>query len=203
MATTYLKSDFYKYIAPHARGVPEPTVEDAVEDVIIDFCSKTSLYRQWLEDTISVGIDDTEIELDIPNDTAIVEIMAVQKLDDDGNPTDEFVPDEDYVFSNQSDNLPKLIFSEPSTEEYEARVRVALRPEIGFSTVPTWLYERWRNTIVEGVLAYLLSMRSKPWYAQSESALHMAAYERDVGRVSAGAVLETINKVKRPTSRYI
>jgi hypothetical protein len=199
---TYYKRDFYKYIAPHARSVPEPTVEDTVEDIVIDFCNRTSVYRQWLEDHIFVDAGDTDVELDPPRDTAIVEIMAVQKVDESGDPYDLVDPDS-YIFSNQIDDTPKLLFVDPATEGYEARVRVALKPEVGFETLPNWLYERWRDVIVAGVLAKILSMRSKPWYAQGEANQYLAVYMNGINQTSRQAILETINKVARPASRYI
>lgn len=198
---TYYKYDFYKYVAPDVRGIAMPTVEDAVEDVIIDFCQKTSVYRQWLEDQISVAVDDEEVELDLPDDTAVVEVMGIQEVDDDGEYGD-FIDPDTYMFTNQGDT-PKIIFSEPSEDEYDARVRVALRPIIGFTEVPDWLWEDWRDVISEGVKARLLSMRSMSWYSPNEAGQHMAQYLLGVHKASRQVVLETINKVTKPVSRYI
>lgn len=197
----YYKYDFYKYIAPDVHGVPEPTVEDTVEDVIIDFCRKTSFYRQWLEDQISVFVDDEEIELDLPEDTAVVEIIAIQEVETSGDYGD-FIDPDTYIFSNQGDE-PKILFNEPSEEEYDARVRVALRPVRGFSVVPDWIYEDWRDTIAEGAKFRLLSMKSKPWYSRIERDQHRVWYERGIHKASRMVVLETINKIKKPTARYI
>ncbi len=197
----YYKYDFYKYVAPDVYGVPEPTVEDTVEDVIIDFCQKTSFYRQWLEDQISVYEDDEEIELDLPGNTAVVEVIAIQKVETDGSYGDIIDPDT-YVFSNQGDE-PKILFNDPSDEEYDARVRVALRPSVGFSIVPDWIYEDWRDVIAHGVKQRLLAMRSKPWYALTESEQHRAWYEQGIRKASRKVVQETINKIAPPIKRYI
>ncbi len=198
---TYYKYDFYKYVAPDVNGVPEPTVEDTVEDVIIDFCRKTSFYRQWLEDQISVYVDDEEVELDLPANTAVVEVVAIQEVETSGDYGD-FIDPDTYIFSNQGDEA-KILFSDPSDEEYDARVRVALRPVVGFTVVPDWIYEDWRDTIAEGAKYRLLSMRSKPWHSRIESHEHRVLYERGLHRASAKVVLETINKIRKPTSRYI
>jgi hypothetical protein len=200
---TYAKDDFYKYVAPDVRLVPIPTVEDAVEDVIIDFCQKTSIYRQWLEDTISVVEDDTEVELTLPDNTAVVNVMAVQELDDNGDPIeDQFIDPDTYHFSNQ-DGTPKILFMQPSDEEYDARVRVSLRPVVAFTVVPDWIWEDWRDVIVSGVKYRLLSMRAQAWYSPVEAEYHYRLYMAGVRKASSAMVLETINKICKPTSRYI
>jgi len=198
---TYYKYDWYKYVAPDVNGIPEPTVEDTVEDVIIDFCQKTSFYRQWLEDQISVAVDDEEVELDLPDNTAIVEVVAIQKVETSGGYGD-FIDPDSYIFSNQGDEA-KILFNDPSDEEYDARVRVALRPVVGFSTVPDWIYQDWRDVIAHGVKSRLLAMRSKPWYALTESEQHRAWYDQGVRKASGKVVLETVNKIRKPTARYI
>jgi hypothetical protein len=212
MTTTYCKADFYKYVAPHVYGVSEPAVEGAVEDVIIDFCNRTSFYRRWLEDYISVAIGDEEVDLDLPRNTAVVDVIAIQKVDDGGE-YGEFLDPDSYLFSNQTmkeagttdlyDNTSKILFNEPSDEGYEARVRLALRPIVGFTEVPNWVYEDWREVIVHGVLSRLLSMRSKAWYALTESEQHRNWYMAGVRKAANKVVLETINKVSKPVSRYI
>ncbi|MFP4036997.1 MAG: hypothetical protein ACLFUE_05705 [Desulfobacteraceae bacterium] len=198
---TYYTYDFYKYIAPDVPMVPLPTVEDTVADVIIDFCQKTSIYRQWLEDYIAVSQDDEEVELDLPNSTAVVEILAIQEVEDIGDYGD-FRNLDDFMFTNQADT-PMLLLNDPAEKDYEARVRVALRPTIGFTEVPDFIYEDWRDVIASGAKHRLLAMRGKPWYAPRDAEGHRMDYRRGVQRASSRVVLETINKVNKPTSRYI
>jgi len=198
---TYYKYDFYKYVTPHVYGVPGPVVEDVVEDVIMDFCQQTGVYRQWLDDHIFVSVDDEEVELDLPDNTAVVDVLAVQEVEEDGLYGGYLEPDT-YLFSNQS-GTPTLLFNTPSEEDYEARVRVALRPTVGFTIVPEWLYIEWRDVISEGVLAHLLAMRAKPWYALTESEQHRQKYLDGIRTASGKTVLETLNKVTKPVSRYI
>lgn len=198
---TYYKYDFFKYVAPHVRGIPEPTVEDTVENIIIDFCQRSGFYRQWLSTQISVAIDDEDVSFTPPANTAIVNVLGVQKVEASGD-YGVFIDPETYLFSNQ-DGTPQLLFNDPADEAYTARVRVSLRPVIGFSVVPDWVYEDWRYVITAGVVQSLLSMRSKPWYARVESEKHRAQYEHGIARASREVVLETINKISRPVSRYI
>jgi hypothetical protein len=198
---TYHTYDFYKYVAPDVMGVSIPTVEDAAEDVIIDFCQTTSAYRQWLEDTVSVSTGDEEIEIDPPEDTAVVEIIAIQKIDSSGDYGD-FVDQDTYQFSNR-EATPKIIFNDPVDEDYDARIRAALRPVVGFSDVPDWLWTDWRDVIASGIKYRLLSMRSQRWYSSREADLHLGAYFRGTNRAARQVVLETLNKINKPTSRYI
>jgi hypothetical protein len=200
----YYKYDFYKYVAPDVYGCPMPVIEDTAEDVIIDFCRKTSFYRQWLEDLISVAVDDVDVELDLPRNTTVVEVMTVQKVDGNETPIDEYLNDEDFTFSNQDDSgTARLVFREPAQEAFDARVRVALRPVVGFTIVPDWLYEDWRDAIVAGIKARLLSMRSKAWYALTESEQYRLRYNEEIRRASRVVVLETVNKIRKPPTRYI
>lgn len=198
---TYYTYDFYKYVASDVPMVPMPTVEDTVADVIIDFCQQTSVYRQWLEDQISVYQDDEEVELDLPADTAVVEILGVQKVDSDGNYGD-FIDAETYIFSAQGE-IPKLLFNEPVEQDFDARVRAAIRPVIGFTEVPDFIYEDWRDVIVNGAKARLFNMKAKPWHSPVEAEKARYQYNRALQRAGAKVLLETINKVHKPASRYI
>lgn len=198
---SYTTEDFYKYIAPDVNGVSIPIVADTVADTIIHFCRKTSFWRLWLEDHIAVYIDDEQVPLDLPEGTQVVNIIAIQVVENDGTYS-SFIDPNTYTYSKRIDE-PGIVFTEPSNEDYEARVRVALRPIEGFSEVPDWLYEDWRDTISCGAKHRLLSMRSQSWYSPVEAEQNRLFYQAGVTSASAKVVLETINKIHKPKSRYI
>lgn len=198
---TYYTYDFFKYVAPSAHMVPMPVVEDTAADVIIDFCLKTSVYRQWLEDHIYVYEDDEDVEVDLPANTAVVEILAVQEVEESGD-YGEFRDPDTYMFSDQ-DGDSKLLFNDPAEKDYEARIYASLRPTIGFTVVPDWIYENWRDVISEGIKYRLLAMTSKPWFSATEAGKCYANYRAGLQKASARVVMEVINKINKPESRYI
>jgi len=198
---SYTLENFYKYIAPDVNGCPMPVVEDAVRDAIITFCRRSSYWRKWLEDQVSVFRDDESVDLELPSDTRLVDVLAVQKVNDDGTYGD-YLDKSSYVYAG-FESTPQILFNDPADEDFDARVRVALRPDVDTDTVQDWVYEDFREVICHGAKYRLLSMRSKTWYAQAESDFYRRRFNDAINRAAALVALESINTLASKQTGYI
>lgn len=101
MPASYAADDFYPFIAPFVPGVSRPYIEESLRRAIIDFCEKTGLWRKWLDDQISVEVNDKEKTLALPSNTTLVGVICVQEVSDplywdNGDDADESA---DYTLS--------------------------------------------------------------------------------------------------------
>jgi len=198
---SYELEDFYKYIAPDVQGCPIPTVEDAVRDAIREFCHRSNYWRMWLEDTIYVSEDDETVDLEIPANTRLVNVLAIQAVNDDGSYGDYM--DKDEFLYPGLDSTQKILFNTPAEEDFEARVRVSLKPDIDTDTVQDWVYEDFRDIIVSGALSRLLNMSSKSWYRQAEAMAHKYRFDSAVSKALSVAAMESVSKLAPKKTGYI
>ena len=198
---SYELSDFYQYIAPDVRGCPGPVVNNAVRDAIITFCRRSSYWREWLDDHISAYEDDESVELDIPDNTRLVDVIAIQMINDDGTYGD-YLDKDTYVYKG-FESTPTVLFNVPVEEDLDARVRVALTPDVDTDTVENWVYEDFRDAICSGAKSRLLSMRSTAWYSPDESNFHRAMFNKAVSHAAAIVALESVNTLAPKKPRYI
>jgi len=198
---SYTLENFYRYIAPDVNECPMPVVEDAVRDAIITFCQRSSYWRLWLEDQISVSQDDESVELELPKNTRLVDVLGIQKVNSDGDYGD-YLDKGSYVYAG-FESTPQILFNVPADEDFDARVRVALRPDIDTDTVQDWVYEDFRDVICHGAKYRLLSMRSKAWYAQAESEFYRRHFKDAINRAAALVALESVNTLAPKQAGYI
>ena len=198
---SYELDNFNKYIAPEVRGCPMPVIEDAVRDTIRWFCGRTSYWRMWLDDQLSVYEDDESVELELPDNTRLVDVLAIQKVNDNGTYGD-YLDKDAYVYAGFESTL-QILFNEPATENYDARVRVALKPDIDTNTVQDWVYEDFRDVVCHGALSRLLNMSTKPWYQQSAALAHRKHFDAAVTAAIAQVALECVNTLAPKKTGYI
>jgi len=198
---SYDLSSFYKYIAPDVRGCPQPVVEEAVRDAVIEFCRKTGYWRKWLDSEVSVYEDDEYAELDLPTNTRLVDVIAVQYVNNDGTYGDYL--DRDSYEWKGFESAPRLLFNTPATEDYDARVRVSLAPDVDTDTVQDWVYDDFRDTICHGATARLQNMSGASWYRQKQAADHRYSFLMDTSRVAAKVAMDNVNKLAPKQTGYI
>lgn len=200
---TYTFADFYPHVSPVLPMCPQPTIEDAVRDAIIVFCDKTWFWRQWLETTIIVYEGDTEAALALPANTRLVGVVSIQKLEDETEQTwGDFIDPDTYEIS-RFDPYPKILFPDGAEEDFEARVRVALKPTRAATSIPEWIYEDWLEVITDGAKWWLLSMSNKPWGNSQEAPIYGNRFQDGIGIAMTKVVLETKNSGIRPLVGYI
>jgi len=161
MSTTAL-SAFVPEIQHSARQCPSFVMEDALLTAARQFCDQT---WSWTHDWTLYLIEDIQ-EYDFSNICSIPEYSEVigvySCLDENDNAYDGYTLDLD------ADSFE--LDSEPS-DDFELEIKVVLRPTLGASTVPDFLYNRHRKTIGHLALYYLLTQPGADW-SNAELGLH-------------------------------
>lgn len=165
-------SSFTPRIAYRVDGCPDITIEQAVLDSCIDFCERSLILRQTL-DQVTTAVGVKEVELDLPTNYRIVKILKVWV-----NETEIEAASEEEVStplahvdsvpgSTSTNSVPAwYVESSPGTlrvfpapdKAYTITVRAALKPSRSATSVDDILFENWVNAIVEGALARLYLM---------------------------------------------
>lgn len=178
---------FYSYVRPSVPGCPIQYVDDAIRDVIADFCTKTLV---WQEEYVCGDIMAGEHTYSFnpwSAEVAIVEplvVMIAEDTDDPDNPVkvrsrvlktneqdlDTFDP---YWRETKSEIPTKFYMDTPSTIRLIGtptrdipnglHLRVALKSTPETTEVPDYLYMDWADTIANGVLAKLHAIPGKVW----------------------------------------
>ena len=181
-------SDFFLHVYPDVVGCPESYVKDAIRGSVIEFCDKSLAYEQvYVCADLEAGQPKYALNY-ISADLTIAQPLTVIIAD---CPTAEDV-DKDHVYkaltkTNEQDldtlepnwrlseaEVPSRFFFEmPNVVRLVERptksipnglhIRVAARPSRTADTLPTFLYNEWLDTIVDGALYRLHSMSGKSW----------------------------------------
>lgn len=182
MATVTWQS-FYPLILPDVANCPTVTVDATLAAVAADFCSRTQIWREQLDQGYTVS-NIAEYDLD---GTAVIE--SVLWVVCDGiklTPTDyRVVPHDRLSEVNQpthywvvNENILRL-FPIPNAR-YVLNVGVSLKPSRTAVGVEDWIYETWAETIASGAISRLARVPKKEWTDFSLSEVHRKLYERGV-----------------------
>ena len=63
-------------------------------------------------------------------------------------------------------------------------IRFSVAPKAGGEDCPRWFKERYAETIVEGALFKMMSMRGKPWEDQQQAAMHGAKWQNAIAEAA-------------------
>lgn len=170
---------FYPYILPDVIGCPEPTVDTAISNTLIDFCEK-SLILQVDHDPITIVKGVQDYELEPPRDHLITKVMRVYYKDQELAPIS--VDDVRYGqffnknyqgaqaqegpprFYAQKDARTISIFPFPKeTEKLSLTLRVALKPTRSATQCDDILFEDYAEIIGHGAVTRLALSPGKPY----------------------------------------
>lgn len=176
-------SAFLTDVLPYVRDCPEFVAINAIRNTCIEFCEKSTWWRQTF-DPITLVVEQGEYDLDVEVGTGVAVILAAHLgqrplqfqtpeyltsvLGADWRtrpgPTQFITQDGDFTTVRLA-NPPTVI----SPEEAELTLHVALRPLKSSTRVPKELYERWSEVIGFGARARLHDTPGQP-YANAEAA---------------------------------
>lgn len=172
-------ADFLPDIAPQVKGCPDPVIENAVRNALIDFCEQTRVYQDWC--TYTAGTNDEELELDPPKDTVVVDVLEV---DYDGDRIDPVIPhdlDRDKpgwksetgeptgFYMKQPGRLMRLVPIPEAAVADAIHIWAALKPSKTATAIVDWMFEEYFEDIKHGALARLYGMPNEPWSSATRS----------------------------------
>ena len=180
-------SDFFLHVYPDVVGCPEAYIKDAIRASVIEFCDKSMAYEQiyvcsdlkkgqskyalnYISSGLTIAQPLTVIIANCGDDSAEKEQVYKVLTKTNEQDLDTLSPDwrlqEAEVPSHYFFEMPNVIrLVERPTQSIAngLHIRVAARPSRTADTLPTFLYNEWLDTIVDGALYRLHSMSDKSW----------------------------------------
>jgi hypothetical protein len=171
MAIPIPLDNFLPGVQRFVAGCSSFTAREAIREKAIDFCKRTRLWTDT--DTWQLSNATNTIDIDQPdNQTEILEIEAIRVMGwpvlpqttewmDHAHPRwrDELLTGTPKWFIQQS--IDQITFV-PS-DNLSVDVNLIYMPAEGCTTLPDFLFRRYKNIICAGAIADLLVMPNQPW----------------------------------------
>jgi hypothetical protein len=180
--------EFAPYILPYAGGCPEPLLELHTRLAAIDFCRRTLCDTRTL-DPIQ-GFDQNVVELDLPPETVIVKIKAVE-VDTRDRAIVSPAMGRSYVRSKHPgefcftpDNRNLHIYPAP-TETVFVVPDVALMPSLQATGLLDEIANEYMHDIAHGALARILMVPNQTFSDPNSAVVHANAFKARVNTIAA------------------
>ena len=206
-------SDLTSDVMPEVMGCPEPLVERAIRDSVIDFCERGFAYRVE-NDTVAIPANISEIDLEIPTGTRLVRLLTVRygpkwltpKTRDDMDAsgfewTERKGPPTHYTFMSET---TFRVVPYPDTAKPELLyVRFAVAPTREATSFPDDLGQRCYEIICSGAKARLMRMPSQAWSNTNMAAAYTQMFEKGVNKAKLEANNDRIRAERQVRMRRI
>ena len=176
MAKTW--DQFYPTFIFRVKACPTPTVDMALREAAISFCSSSLIWEGT--QSVSVVAPTSSYDLTPPAGSDITQVLSV--FDDKGPlyPTRDIDLDQITGWITNTDTQPRFFYlSTPTTlvlyptptADYTLTVRAAYSPTDAATGVEDFIYENWRDVIVYGALEILFNIKNESWSDPAEAAM--------------------------------
>jgi hypothetical protein len=142
---------------------PDFVIERHALRVIRDFCAKTSVWTETIEDTISSGENELILTLSAGEGHEI--------LDLDG-----------YSLSWSFSPPDRIDLDDAVTADTDVEVVVALKPRLDDTDAPEWLLDKYEDGIVAGIYARLMMQDNQAWTNPALGAKYEREYNAHIGQ---------------------
>lgn len=203
-------TDFYDYVMPHCKGLGKFMAFQAIRDTAIDFCERTLRYR-YNHPAIDVVAATSSYTLTPESGARICDILAVRYNGLPIDPANDADLDDLYAdwrtvagpvvaYQGVLDmNAVKLVRTPDASLTGGLSVEVAQAPVSNATTVPDWMFNRYRDGLVAGTLARLHALPAKPWTDNGLAVYHGHLYDQAIGRANTDKAQADTRKRLRST----
>lgn len=171
-------------VAPEVLGCPSITIDSAILRAAIEFCEKSTAWRELL-DPITVVDGTAEYALPIPTDARLVVIREKEvrlngvmlepiKNAAEMNPTKAGTPSH---YAQRSHDALILYPSPLGIGTQTLTVFAVLAPKLTATALPDILVDRYYEAISEGAKAILKRMPNQPWSDPARAADHYRLFQ--------------------------
>lgn len=201
-------TDFAKYVRPEVAGCPEIQILDAVLRASIQFCKRSREIKQTVEITSVIG--QPEYEISLPSGLMPEEILEVKRNDEyeldassfhsfknmdlntlEGSPEYYYLNTDDQLVLGKIPNLSQTFL-----------VTVRVRPQENATTVPDYLFTRYRDEIAAGAKSRLMVMKNQPWSDVAQASLYRGLFEEAIADSNMREVKGASRKPVRTVSQH-
>ena len=160
-------SDYYKLVKTFLPGVPEPTIDYALNRAARHFCSLSWFSRR----SITVVLEDSVASYTVAPADSNEEVIGVKAVEFDGQPIDPTLPElvetssgsPKQWYVEQYNSLILNPIPDAGVDGEEIEVRLAIQPTLAAVTLPNDLTREHMQTIGDGAIAWLQQMPKQPW----------------------------------------
>ena len=181
-------SDFYSWVLPSVPGCPNPTLDLHIRQSAIDFCRRTLCWVRTLDPVEANGMD-IRFDLDLPNQTQAVKLMAVavngmQYLLVDTQRGLQLVRQGSGAdFSFTQDKLTLDVHPLRARGD-SVEVDMALAPSFNASSIETDVASPYLQEIAQGALATLQTIAGVAWSDPGLAGINKALFNQRVATVA-------------------
>lgn len=205
-------SDLVSDVMPEVMGCPEPTIERAIRDSVIDFCERGMAYRVE-NDPVALPANVSEVDLEIPTRTRLVRVLKVRHgskpldprtrddLDADGDWTDIKGAPTHYTFVSET-AIRVVPYPNQSTTD-KLHIRFAVAPTRASVAFPDEIGEKYYEIICAGAKARLMRMPSQAWSNTNMAAAYTQIFEKGVNKAKLEANNDKIRAERQVRMRRI
>lgn len=187
----------YERYLPEVRGeiedCPIIIATNEIRNTIIDFCQKTTIWRQDL-DAISIVADVCEYDINYDTFVKAAGINWAYLVDENDDEVNLTITSEDNL-DNGSVRAVRLWRTKTGTpsDVYQKNpntIRLVYIPNAAFTLyvgvwvkptrdsyeAPDFIHDKYLEAIASGAKARILNMKTRPWYDPNAAALEEADY---------------------------
>jgi hypothetical protein len=204
LATTAL-SELLPLIRQHVPGCPNPLIVQELRMASIEFCERTKMWRE--EFAVTFDAQDHEIT---PFNYAVIHEFEVATFDD-GSGTEFGLMPVPHMMSNAQDRdvsttAQPIYITQPypdtvtlipygeGTVTIQAIMKPISRPRYGvvdattwqarINVLPTFILDRYGETLATGALGRLMAMLGKRWSEPNMAAARLAMFRSELDALS-------------------
>jgi hypothetical protein len=142
---------------------PDFVIERHALRVIRDFCAKTGVWTETIEDTISSGESELTLALSAGEGHEVVSL--------DG-----------YYYSWSFSPPDRIDLDDAVTADTDVEVVVALKPRLDDTDAPEWLLDKYEDAIVAGIYARMMMQANQDWTNPALGQKFELEYNYHIGR---------------------
>lgn len=189
-------TDFFPEVIPYALDVPEPQAIFAIRNACIDFCERTTMWREKFTADIVAGQPTYFVATPLDSRRASLITVWVDGRTYEPTGTDWLAAK--YGFDYRSFDGLLGYYSEGLNGEIELAGLPQLDLPAGLrgvqALVPTrdsdevgldYVYERWIETIAAGALARLMTTAGQPYYNPQAAMMYAAKFSAGTNKAKA------------------
>lgn len=208
-----LLSQFHSAVATHTPSAPIPTIDEAIVNAAIEFCTRTQLLVETVQADAELG--ESVVYFTPSTDQLAVRFISQVWYKDsplapvaDGNVytpkawvegTAPQAPTS-YFYAAQSNYIN--VYPVPNADDTDAfTARIVVVPVRGATSLPDVLYDEWNTAITAGARAYLKSIPGQPFSGDPRS--DMVLFRREMSDAMAQVLKGRVqsNLAVRPGQR--
>jgi hypothetical protein len=184
-------TDFAKYVRPEVPGCAEPLLLDAILESCIDFCTRSELLSEIVEQVL---VASTKTYSLTPTDATLYPARLRAVLNDGVELTPTNAASYTLLSERTDSGTPTYYFSPTRSQVTLAPVPdtaatlefdLVLRPVRTATTVPSVLFDEWAKAVANGAKAQLLAQVGRPWANAALAGYFQGLYDDAVATAAA------------------